>query len=242
MLNLTVNYSLKVCDNGRFITRILCSALSATWGMFDTTFRELGRLSPSSEWLSFYWQSSDLLFCSDAEIILKNTLRHLVVLLGRGTGPSQGPYPQRKNEYTHQIPEQDSNQRSQCMGGHCEGIITCLSPKRQASCGGASIAQRYSARLRVVWTGVESRQGLGIFLLTTVSRQALGHTQPLIQLVPGALSLGIKRAGCEADRSPPSSAELRNAWSCNSTPPIRLHGVVLSCSTGTSLLLTYLLT
>jgi hypothetical protein len=28
--------------------------------------------------------------------------------------------------------------------------------------------------------------------------------------------------------SPPSSAEVKNAWSYTATPPIRLHGVVLS--------------
>jgi hypothetical protein len=37
-----------------------------------------------------------------------------------------------------------------------------------------------------------------------------------------------KAAGCDADHSPPSSAEVKNAWSYTSTPPIRLHGVVLS--------------
>jgi len=35
-------------------------------------------------------------------------------------------------------------------------------------------------------------------------------------------------SGCEADHSPPSIAEVKNGWSCNSTPPICLHGVVLS--------------
>jgi hypothetical protein len=34
--------------------------------------------------------------------------------------------------------------------------------------------------------------------------------------------------GGEADHSPPSSAEVKNAWSYSSTPPIRLHGVVLT--------------
>jgi hypothetical protein len=64
---------------------------------------------------------------------------------------------------------------------------------------------------------------------------ALGPTQPPIQWVPGALSLGIKRAGCEADHSSPSSAEVKNAWSYTSTPPIRLHDVVLSLkNTGTT--------
>jgi hypothetical protein len=65
------------------------------------------------------------------------------------------------------------------------------------------------------------------FFFTTASRTALGPTQPSIQWVPGALSLGIKRPGREADHSPPSSAEV-NEWSYTSTPPIRLHGVVLS--------------
>jgi hypothetical protein len=40
--------------------------------------------------------------------------------------------------------------------------------------------------------------------------------------------LGGKAAGNEADDSPPSSAEVNNAWRYTSTPPIRLHGVVLS--------------
>jgi hypothetical protein len=51
--------------------------------------------------------------------------------------------------------------------------------------------------------------GLGIFLFTTVSRTALGPTQPPIQWVPGALSLGVKWPGREADHSPPSSAKVR---------------------------------
>jgi hypothetical protein len=42
-----------------------------------------------------------------------------------------------------------------------------------------------------------------------------------------AHSLGVKRLGREADQSPPSSAEVKNAWSYTSTPSIRLHGVVL---------------
>jgi hypothetical protein len=79
-----------------------------------------------------------------------------------------------------------------------------------------------------VMEGFESRQGLEIFLFTIEFRVALGHTQPPIRYAPGVLSLGVKRPRCEADHSPPSSAEIRNAWSYTSTPPIRLHGVVFS--------------
>jgi hypothetical protein len=64
----------------------------------------------------------------------------------------------------------------------------------------------------------ESRRGLGIFLLNTASRTVLGPSQPPIQWLPGALSLGLKQPGREADHSPPSSAEVKNAWSYSSTP------------------------
>jgi hypothetical protein len=40
----------------------------------------------------------------------------------------------------------------------------------------------------------------------------------------------VKRPGLEADHSPPSSDEVKNAWNYTSTPPIRLHGVVLKHS------------
>jgi hypothetical protein len=53
---------------------------------------------------------------------------------------------------------------------------------------------------------------------------------------PSLLSYGYKGLfpwrwigpGSEADHSPPSSAEVKNAWIYTSIPPIRLHGVVLS--------------
>jgi len=57
--------------------------------------------------------------------------------------------------------------------------------------------------------GFKSRQGLGIFLYTTMSRLALGPTQLPIQWVPG--SLDVKQMGREADKSPPSSAKVKNA-------------------------------
>jgi hypothetical protein len=60
--------------------------------------------------------------------------------------------------------------------------------------------------------------GAGNFLFTTASRTALGPTQPPIQWVPGALFLGVKRPGREADHSLPSSAEVKNAWNYTSIP------------------------
>jgi hypothetical protein len=64
----------------------------------------------------------------------------------------------------------------------------------------------------------KSWQRVGIFLFTTVSKPALGPTQPPIQWVPGALSLVVKRPGRETDHSPPSSDDIKNAWSYTSTP------------------------
>jgi hypothetical protein len=74
--------------------------------------------------------------------------------------------------------------------------------------------------------GCESRQGLGIFLFTTESRPALRPTRSSSQR--GALSLGVRRSGREADHSPPSSVEFKNRWSYTFTPPLRLHDVVFS--------------
>jgi hypothetical protein len=76
--------------------------------------------------------------------------------------------------------------------------------------------------------GFESRQRLEIFLFTTASRPALGPTQPPIQCISGALSLVVKLSGREADHTHSSSAEVKIAWNYTSTPPTRLHSVVLS--------------
>jgi hypothetical protein len=76
--------------------------------------------------------------------------------------------------------------------------------------------------------GFDSRRRLGIFLFTTASRTEMGPTQPPNQWVPGAISLGVKWPGHEADHSPPSSAEVKECVDYTSNPPIRLDGVVLS--------------
>jgi len=52
-------------------------------------------------------------------------------------------------------------------------------------------------------------------------------TQPPIQWEPGALSLGVKRPGREADHSSPPSAEVKGV-ELYPHSPIRLHGMLLS--------------
>jgi hypothetical protein len=76
--------------------------------------------------------------------------------------------------------------------------------------------------------GIDCRWGLGILIFTTASRTALGPTQPPVQWVPGALSLGVKRLGREADHSLPSSTEVKEYVELYLHSPIRFHGMVLS--------------
>jgi hypothetical protein len=67
-------------------------------------------------------------------------------------------------------------------------------------------------------SGFDSEQRQGFLFFTITSRAVLRPTQPTIQLVSGALSLGVKRSSSGADHSPSSSAEVKNAWSYTSTP------------------------
>jgi hypothetical protein len=73
-------------------------------------------------------------------------------------------------------------------------------------------------------------------ILQNASRLVPGLTQPPNQPVPGALSLGIKRPGSEADHSPPSISEAKNVWIFTFTPP---YAFMAWCSvkkgTGTTL-------
>jgi hypothetical protein len=55
--------------------------------------------------------------------------------------------------------------------------------------------------------------GWEFFSSTPCPYPVLGPTQPLIQWVQGALSLGVKPSWSNADQSPSSSAEVKNAWS-----------------------------
>jgi hypothetical protein len=76
------------------------------------------------------------------------------------------------------------------------------------------------------------RQRRKNFPLASVSRQALGPSQPPVQWVPGGPFVGTKaRPGRDADHSPPSSAEVENEWSGRHTPP---PSAIMACS-GTAL-------
>jgi hypothetical protein len=94
----------------------------------------------------------------------------------------------------------------------------CRGAQLKKAQGQLYLYQRWATGWTIGVLGFDSRRGLGIFLFTTASRTALEPTQPLIQWVPGSLSLGVKRPGREADHSLPSSAEVKNAWSYTSTP------------------------
>jgi hypothetical protein len=75
--------------------------------------------------------------------------------------------------------------------------------------------------------GLDGR-GVGVRVLFTSSKLALGSTQPPIQWLSGLFPRGLKRTGREADHSPPTSAEVKNNVDLYIHSPTRLHGVVLT--------------
>jgi len=95
--------------------------------------------------------------------------------------------------------------------------------------GNQGCSASVETRLRAGRPWFNSRQWAMIgFLFATASRPALGHTQCPIQWIPGTPTPEVKQPGREADHSPPSSAEVTNAWSYISTPQISFHDVVSS--------------
>jgi hypothetical protein len=53
-----------------------------------------------------------------------------------------------------------------------------------------------------------------------------GAPASFIEHVLGALTPGLKQLRHETDHSPPCSAEIKNAYSYTSTPPVCLYGMV----------------
>jgi hypothetical protein len=62
----------------------------------------------------------------------------------------------------------------------------------------------------------------------TCVRHILMRRPDWLLSITKALTLGIKQPGREAEYSPPSSADVKNAWSYTSTPQICPYGVVLN--------------
>jgi hypothetical protein len=88
--------------------------------------------------------------------------------------------------------------------------------------------------------GFESRQRLGIFLITTASRRALEPTQPPFQWVPGALSLGQSGRGVKLTTHLQLVPRSKNAWSYTSTPQyVFMAWCSVKKSTGTTLSLPF---
>jgi hypothetical protein len=67
--------------------------------------------------------------------------------------------------------------------------------------------------------GVRFWVGARLLPLSKSSRLVLWPIQPPIQWLLGALSMGVKQPGREADHPPPTCAEVRNTWIYTSTPP-----------------------
>jgi hypothetical protein len=96
----------------------------------------------------------------------------------------------------------------------CSAHRLSLCPRYQsASVAGSRVAQSVVC-LATDWTTGRSRfdprQGQRIFPLASVSRPALGSTQPPVQWAPRILSGGKARPGRDADHSAPSGAEIVN--------------------------------
>lgn len=64
----------------------------------------------------------------------------------------------------------------------------------------------------------DSWKELNSFLFLSAPRQSLGTTKLPNERLPEALSQAVKRPECDADHSPPSTAEYKVAWSHDSIP------------------------
>jgi hypothetical protein len=92
----------------------------------------------------------------------------------------------------------------------------------------AKKAQWYNTELQAGWLGVWVPAGAGNFSLHhCVQTGSEAHPASYLMGTRGSFP-GVKWAQHEADHSPPLVPRSKNAWSYTSTPPICLHGMVLS--------------
>ena len=73
-------------------------------------------------------------------------------------------------------------------------------------------------------SGVRIPRGRDIFLFSNTVQTAPG-VHPASYSIGTAVLPGLKLLERDADHSPPSSAQVKNEWSCNLTPHIHLHGM-----------------
>jgi len=76
------------------------------------------------------------------------------------------------------------------------------------------------------WTKQSSNHGRGNLIASNKVQVGSGATQPPIQWVP--TRGGGQRPGRTVDRSPASSPEIKNEWSCTPTPPVFLVFTIYS--------------
>jgi len=74
----------------------------------------------------------------------------------------------------------------------------------------------YTSGLLAGWSGIRVSGGFGNFSLHHCVQTTSGVHSASYPVGIRALSLEVKHPGCEADHSPPPSANIKNAWSCTS--------------------------
>jgi hypothetical protein len=89
------------------------------------------------------------------------------------------------------------------------------------------IAQLYSTGLRAGWSRVRFQVGAGNFSLLHRVQTGSGAYLASYPMGTSGAFPGGRAPRREAEHSPQFSAKVKNEWSYTSTPPIRLHGVVL---------------
>jgi hypothetical protein len=82
-----------------------------------------------------------------------------------------------------------------------------------------------STDLRAGRPGIDSRQ-CKIFIFSATSKPGLRPTQSPIQWVPGTISLGVKRQGCEADLYLMPRSRMVKLYLQSPTLPFFLHSII----------------
>ena len=110
---------------------------------------------------------------------------------------------------------------TQCLW-HWSGLNSFKLPR--ATDGSQDKVVSIMTRLWAEQPGVQILAGQEIFLFSTMSRLTMQPIELSIHWVPGRFPR-VKWPEHEVDHLIPSSAEVKNEWSYNSTPPVCLHGV-----------------